>query len=507
MKNVISTFCSIALIASAFQQSFAATTHADSSINPNWKKEIPQPVHPNKEYVDLYNKTWEIAAGRVRKGPEGLPASPYMDENCYEDQIWIWDTCFMVLFAKYAPKSFPGIESMDNLYKPIMGKEKTPLKIHLVDNPPLFAWVEREYYQFTGDRNRIDDILNKKQYLQKHFDWFSKAKKGERFECSPQNIHMNAIGEDGFTWTGGASGMDNTPRGRDSGGYDKVMWVDAISQQALSALCIANLEQSLGKTKESKEWMGKYENLKKKINSLYWDPKDEFYYDVTISDQQPCRIKTIASYWPLLAKVATPKQAKNMVKHLMNPKEFGGDFPTPTLARSDKDYNDKTGDYWRGGIWLPTTYMTIKAIEEYGYHDEADAIAEKMIQQQLDTYKNIKPQTIWECYSPSSNEPSTEHGRRARPEFCGWSALGPISLFIENVLGFKHISAANNEVQWRLKKDKGEHGIKNLHFGQTTTDIVFDGKNTVNVKSNKPYSLVINGKKHAVKQGNTKISL
>lgn len=47
----------------------------------------------------------------------------------------------------------------------------------------------------------------------------------------------------------------------------------------------------------------------------------------------------------------------------MNPEEFGGSYPTPSLARSDKDYHHQTGDYWRGGIWLPTTYMAIKAIE------------------------------------------------------------------------------------------------------------------------------------------------
>ncbi|MFR4437355.1 MAG: hypothetical protein ACLT8C_06710, partial [Akkermansia muciniphila] len=214
--------------------------------------------------VDLYHKTWEIAAGRVRKGPEGLPASPYMDENCYEDQIWIWDTCFMVLFAKYAPRSFPGVESLDNLYKPVHEKAVTPLKVHLVDNPPLFAWVEKEYFDFTGDKNRLDDLLNKKQYLQKHFNWFAQAKSGERFACSPQNIHLNSIGADGFTWTGGASGMDNTPRGRDAGGYRNVLWVDAISQQALSARCIADMEQALGNADEAKKWNIEYEALKNK---------------------------------------------------------------------------------------------------------------------------------------------------------------------------------------------------------------------------------------------------
>ncbi|MCM1372396.1 MAG: hypothetical protein NC113_07100 [Bacteroides sp.] len=37
--------------------------------------------------------------------------------------------------------------------------------------------------------------------------------------------------------------------------------------------------------------------------------------------------------------------------------------------------------------------------------------------------------------SPLLKEYSTTHGRRVRPDFCAWSALGPISLFIENIMG------------------------------------------------------------------------
>lgn len=93
-----------------------AAPHADT-VATAWREEIPLPVYPDAELVDLYKKTWEIAAERVRKGPEGLPASPYLDENCYETDVWIWDTCFMALFSKYAPKSFPGKESLDNFYR------------------------------------------------------------------------------------------------------------------------------------------------------------------------------------------------------------------------------------------------------------------------------------------------------------------------------------------------------------------------------------------------------
>ena len=160
---MISTNCCnlcAALVAGAVMLgSFSiAAPHADT-VATEWRAEIPLPVYPNAELVDLYEKTWEIAAGRVRKGPEGLPVSPYLDENCYETDIWIWDTCFMALFSKYAPKSFPGKESLDNFYYPMYRGQPTPLRIHLRDNPPLFAWLEWENYQFSGDTDRVNAIL------------------------------------------------------------------------------------------------------------------------------------------------------------------------------------------------------------------------------------------------------------------------------------------------------------------------------------------------------------
>ncbi|MEG1938241.1 MAG: neutral trehalase, partial [Akkermansia sp.] len=87
------------------------------------------------------------------------------------------------------------------------------------------------------------------------------------------------------------------------------------------------------------------------------------------------------------------------------------------------------------------------------------------------------------------------------------SALGPISLFIENILGFHKIDALSKEVFWRLHKHQGKQGIKNLRFGTIVTDIVFDGTQTINVKSNTPYSLIINKKKYSINQGENKITL
>lgn len=491
-----------------------AMAQPQDAANPNWKKEIPRVIYPEKDLVELYEKTWEIAAGRVRKGPDGLPASPYLDENCYEDQIWIWDACFMVMFSKYAPAAYPGKQTLDNLYWPLHEGKPTPLRIHLRDNPPLFAWVEHDNFTFTGDKEHINYVLEEKKFLQRHFEYFDTiAFKNTDTSISPNSIVRKVIKDNtgnikGYSWNGGGSGMDNTPRGRDAGGYYQVMWIDAISQQALSALYISRLCSLQGQKEESKKWINKYNALKKIINDNYWDEKDGYYYDIAVNDGTPCRIKTPASFWAMLAEIPNEKQAERMVKYLKSADYLGGKYPWTSLARDDKDHNSATGDYWRGGVWLPIVYMGTKALEKYGYYELADELAERVVRQQLRTYHAVTPHTIWECYSPSADEPSTEYGNRVRQEFCGWSALGPISLFIENIMGFREVNTLQKTVKWNLKAKNGTHGITNLKFGTVATDIVYNSDTkTVNVKSNEKYTLIINGKKYHIKVGESRLTI
>lgn len=126
-----------------------------------------------------------------------------------------------------------------------------------------------------------------------------------------------------------------------------------------------------------------------------------------------------------------------------------------------------------------------------------------------ETYRNYEPHTVWECYTPSAPLPSIKVAGgdkgRVRPDFCGWSALGPISLFIENVLGFYNIDANRHLVEWH-KKGSGRQGLRNLRFGDVRTDIVADG-NTVSITSDNAYTLVVNGKKYKVRPGSQTLKL
>lgn len=123
------------------------------------RSRLPEPVFDeNPGLVDFYWRAWELAWDHVVEKP-GAPASPYIDEAFDPDTIWIWDTCFMVHFCKYAPELFPGIQSFDNFYKPLHEGTEFPLCIHHTDNPPLFAWIEDAYLRFTGHTSRVRTIL------------------------------------------------------------------------------------------------------------------------------------------------------------------------------------------------------------------------------------------------------------------------------------------------------------------------------------------------------------
>ena len=480
---------------------------------------IPQPVFDAEPgYVELYWKAWEQAYAHV-KWQKGLVQPLYMDEGLWDDTIWIWDSEFMVMFCKYAPKLFPGIQTLDNFYYTMLEDSGSSLRIQHPDNPPFFAWVENDYYKITGDRDHIRELLLDKKFPQRYWDLFPTLSPERKLQFDHYPIALKYKGI-GYEWSGISSGMDNTPRTRAGKG---MLWVDAISQQALSALYISRLAKVAGDGATAREFEKKWKELRVIVNKYYWDDSDGCYYDIvpapsgetaSVADVQASPsawrttgILTPASFWPMLAEIPSKAQARRMTEFALRPDKLGGEVPWVTVSRDDPDFDANDGWYWRGSMWLPTAYMGIKALEKYGFQEAADTTAEKVLSWMLRTYCDYEPHTIWECYSPTAPTPSSNHGKRVRPDFCGWSALGPISLFIENVLGFHDIDASSRTVRWDIRHDC-RHGLNNLTFGDTTTDLLYDpAVSTVTIRSNKPYCLILNGKSHRIRAGVTTISI
>lgn len=503
----------------------------------NWRAYVPAPVceaHP--EWTEFYYKAWELAYAHIKDLP-GMPQNPYMDEAFCATQVWIWDSCFMSLFCKYAGDVFPGVETFDNFYGVLYEGRRLPkvmppkdephwtgavygepyeVKVHLADNPPLFAWAEYENLLISGDVARIRHLLKERRVLQKHYMWIE----GLREPVLPDGVRyptwlMAEEDESGYRWEGGCSGMDNTPRGR-TGEHAKwprpnnpdMLWIDAICQQALSARMLARLFDLIGEAEEAAQWRARYEKKKAIVNTLYWDDADHFYYDIDRHTHDFYRVMSVASYWTLTAGIATPERAEALARLLEDEQTFGGVVPFPSVARCDNDYMP-SGRYWRGGVWLPTAYATLRGLHDYGMHALAHRTATTLLQHMYRTYCAYEPHTIWECYHPEKYEAGTivEGESPVRPDFCGWSALGPISIYLEDVLGFHTINALQKRIEWEKPNDiTGQIGIRNLRFGDIVTDIVADGAHC-RVHASGAYTLVINGKEYAIAAGDNDLIL
>lgn len=495
----------------------------------DWRSYLPRPVcedHP--QYEDFYDKAWELAHDHV-KTIEGMPQSPYMDEGFCATQIWIWDSCFMSLYCKFAPEVFPGVETFKNFYEVLYHGGELPevippqdepfwtkaipgepyrIKVHIADNPPLFAFAEYENALMHGDVAYVKELLYEKRSLQQHYEWVEGLTQSVRLPgvLIPTRLCRE---ENGYTWEGGCSGMDNTPRGRKTPTFEKerpnnpdMLWIDAICQQALSARCIAKLFALVGDAEGEREWNAKHAEKSELINRLYWDERDGFYYDIDRKDHSIYRVMTTASYWAMTAEAATEARAAAMAARVSDPETLGGEVPLLSLARNDGDFC-KEGKYWRGALWLPTAYATLKGLTAYGYHKQAHEAAHKILRHMLETYRVYEPHTIWECYAPCAPAPATtpRGNGLVRPDFCGWSALGPISIYIEYVLGFHTVNAFTRTVEW-AKPDtfQGEIGVRNLRFGDVEADILAKG-NLCRVRTNAEFTLKVNGESFTALKG------
>lgn len=464
---------------------------------------IPEIVYEaDHGFEEIYKFAWKLAFDHVRTC-DALPVSPYMDEACNPARIWIWDTCFMVHFCKYSPDQFPGIESLDNFYRIMYDNfPVNRVHIHHPDNPPLFAWVEYEYFKFTGDYSRIRRNLVEKQYLIRHYDWLENQ---SRFAVKQPFAYMPSTFEKrdtGCLWSGCSSGMDNTPRGVDDAA-SLIYWVDALAQQALSALYIRKLAEVIGEDEISKRFEVEYQWKKELLDRYYFDEKDGVYYDIFIANGEHCRYLTPASFWVLLAEAAPTNRAKRQIETLRNDSKLGGDIPIPSVSR-DSEVFEPDGHYWRGSVWIPTSYMVIKALEKYGEFDLAADLAERTLVHVKRVYQEFEPHTIWECYSPTKIAPAMNRCKNVlcRPDFCGWSALAPISMLIENILGLYEADAVNRVLKYHHRAIKGKHGVRNFRFGDVVCDFIVEG-NHASIRSNVDFTLKTSEKNYAVKAGET----
>ncbi|MBA7544604.1 hypothetical protein ES705_36965 [subsurface metagenome] len=235
--------------------------------------------------------------------------------------------------------------------------------------------------------------------------------------------------------------------------------------------------------------------LKTRISDLMWNEKDGYYYDLDKSNKQ-IKVRTIASFWPLLAEIPNEYRAEALIAHLEDPREFGLDHPFPTLAASEKTF-DNMGNGYHGSIFPNFTYIIIKGLEKYGKFELAREAALKHLYFILDGLHPEKGRKgiFWEAYAPKQEGPAVwqDNENFPRPGFLAYSAHSTISLMIENVVGL-HISLPRKTVDWIIPTLE-LMGIEDLGLRRNMITILSNKSGRgweIRLESEKLYYLTIN---------------
>ncbi len=427
------------------------------------REELPGPVLEGRpDLVALYWRAWELGYRHLRAPAPGSPLVSNWMDAAFSKHLFQWDTIFMVPFASYGHHVFPMVESLDNFYArqrvdgfinreivAATGADYVYRHRRNTVNPPLFAWAEVRHARLTGDTSRFPLVY---QALVKHAEWLEK---GRRKEGTAHGLYWN---------TPLGSGMDNTPRSGSG-------WVDMSSQMVMLYENLAEIAQALGRPAEAAEFRARASAIAGRIRATMWNERDGLFYDVDDRGQQRPR-KTIACFWPLIAGVATPAQAARLVAHLKDPRSFWRPMPWPTLAADDPKYSP-VGRYWRGGVWAPTNAMVVGGLKRYpevpGALDLARAGAEKYLEALSRSHGRTG--TLWEFYQPENGQRGVMWWfLRARPDFVGWSGIGPIQFLLEDVLGLD-VDALAGVVKWNLRRTD-RHGVRGLRIGSARVDLL-----------------------------------
>ncbi|MDR0681963.1 MAG: T9SS type A sorting domain-containing protein, partial [Dysgonamonadaceae bacterium] len=465
------------------------------------KSKLPKPVlDGNPGWINMYDKAWELGFAHIKTPVASSPfVSNYYDE-AFDGNIYQWDIIFMTMFGKYAHHIFPGIQSLDNFYcrqkisgsisrtiNETTGEDAFDENSSNLINPPLFSWAEVESFKITGDKSRFTAVL---PVLEKYYEFVHSKR------YSGDTKHK-------LYWSNGqSSGMDNTPRdeGRPFEHYasDHQGWVDASAQMVTQCDNIATICEELGYAEKAIVYRAKAQVIADSINSWLWNEADGMYYDVKV-DGTKMTWKSIAAFWPLLAGVTSAHQDSALIGHLKNPNEFWRDMVFPTLAASHSNYQSN-GGYWLGAVWAPTNYAVIRGLERVGANEFAHEASERYVEGLYQVY--LQTGTLWENYAADKINGKFRQGVNeynppsdCRKDFVGWTGLGPISILIENVLGFR-ADGVNKILTYDLRRTD-RHGIENLRMADITTTIITDDRSAhpeearLTVTSDNPYTLKV----------------
>lgn len=421
----------------------------------------PKITHPDPDLVSFYNKLWALCEkewlpGKRTFGEKSIILHP---EDTVINQFSIIMSTFFLVYC-----NVPVTQQLDFFYSSQEAngairsdysiEDGSPVKIH--GNPhgfgaPLFSWAEHNLYHKLDSKKRITTVV---PILEKYWEWIDSV-------C----LDTNGL----YALPLVATGMKNSPR-------DKLKYpIDFNIQQAINAHYMAKLGTIINDKNVAFRYRKRYFSLRTQINNLMWNAEDSFYFDLDENGQH-IRVKTIASFWALLAQLPNEAKLEGLIGHLDNPDEFAQKNVFPTLSKDEREYRAH-GEGYRGSVFPPYTYMIIKGLEKYAAFTRAKKYATQHIKAITETIKQNASDDdadthMVEAYQPEKYQKASWGRRKDFPKkrYTPFLGLAGIALMIENVIGLR-FSLPRKTVEL-VMTDMEKIGIENISLKRNSISIL-----------------------------------
>jgi hypothetical protein len=296
--------------------------------------------------------------------------------------------------------------------------------------PPVGSLMLREIYKRCGERwileASFDDLLSWNR-------WWVRSRMNGRLLGWGSDLTGNPMKEkQAHTAVAAAweSGMDDSPM-YDGIPYDpgtgrfRIQDVGLNGLYVADCLALADIADVIGRKAEEAELRRRAAQLGGDMEAL-WSPAVGLYLNRRSDTGAPSMRLAPTLFYPLVGRVPSPERAAEMVEqHLMNPKEFGGRFGLPSVARSDPAFPRQ--HYWRGAVWPPLNFLVYLGLRNYDLPAARRDLAAKSMGIFLGEWK--RKGFISENYSALTGTGDDPH--LTSTPFYAWGVLMGLMSFIE----------------------------------------------------------------------------
>ncbi|HIH96932.1 MAG TPA: hypothetical protein HA348_05590 [Thermoplasmata archaeon] len=296
--------------------------------------------------------------------------------------FWGWDTPFHALGYNH----FDPDLAIENMLLQFEGLKPDGMLCHMLDDslapvssisqPPVQGWIVNEIWKETKNETFLRQMY---EYGSSYMGWFERERDADNDGL--YEFH-----------TPDETGWDDTPRylpeDIDMGFVGSVYQtkIDSLDLNCWLYQYYKYLEDwaKILHKHEQSHWGRKASKLASLVESTMWNEEKGCWFDLIsmAEEHEHVEILTPAIWFPAWVGLSNNQTRIERVieEHLLNPDEFFGKYPIPTVAYNSKFYDHEgEGAYWRGQIWLITAYSAYDTLKEHSYEQEALELKNRLL--------------------------------------------------------------------------------------------------------------------------------